>query len=80
MEVYLINALFSQREYAKQFVIQFLKNGEVLTAELDEAAKAAGISKSTLNRAKTDLSKNGILKFRNEGFGRSKTFYSRIEN
>ncbi len=80
MDVYLINALFNPREYAKRFIVDFLEAGEKLTTELDEAAKAAGISKNTLNRAKTDLSKNGMLKFRNEGFGRSKTFYSRIEN
>ena len=80
MDVYLINALFNPREYAKRFIVDFLEAGEKLTTELDEAAKAAGISKNTLNRAKTDLSKNGMLKCRNEGFGRSKTFYSRIEN
>ena len=80
MEVYLINALFSPREYAKQFIKQFLKNGEVLTAELDEAAEVAGISRNTLGRAKTELSKSGILKFRNEGFGENKVFYIRIEN
>lgn len=65
-----------QRQDAERFIYDFLKNGKKPTAELDEAAKAAGISKNTLNRAKTDLRKRELLGGKSEGFGNNKTFYS----
>ena len=52
------------------------EHGKKPTAELDEAAKAAGISKNTLNRAKTELRKRGLLGGKSEGFGNNKAFYS----
>lgn len=63
-------------EYAEQFIIDFLNNGKKTTAELDESAEAAGISKNTLSRAKTELRKKKILGSKAEGFGNSKVFYS----
>jgi len=45
----------SQRADAEHFIYEFLRNGRKPTKELDEAAEAAGISKVTLKRAKTDL-------------------------
>ena len=65
-----------QREDAAKFILDFLKNGKKPTADLDEAAKAAGISKSTLGRAKTKLRERGLLGGKSEGFGNNKTFYS----
>lgn len=65
-----------QRQDAESFICDFLKNGKKPTAELDEAAAAAGISKSTLNRAKTELRKRGLLGGKSEGYGQNKTFYS----
>lgn len=65
-----------QRADAEQFIIDFLNNGKKTTAELDESAEAAGISKNTLSRAKTELRKKKILGSKAEGFGNSKVFYS----
>ncbi|KAI4442159.1 AAA family ATPase [Schaedlerella arabinosiphila] len=65
-----------QRQDAEQFIFYFLRNGKKPTAELDEAAKSSGISKNTLNRAKTALRQKGILGGKSEGFGCSKVFYS----
>lgn len=65
-----------QRADAEQFICDFLKNGKKPTAELDEAGEAAGISRNTLKRAKTDLRKRGLLGIKSEGYGQSKTFYS----
>lgn len=65
-----------QRADAEQFIIEYLNNGKKPTAELDESAEAAGISKNTLSRAKTGLRKKKILGSKAEGFGNSKVFYS----
>ena len=65
-----------QRADAEMFILDFLKNGKRLTAELDDAAKAAGISKNTLSRAKTNLRKRELLGGKSEGFGNNKAFYS----
>lgn len=65
-----------QRQDAESFIIDFLKSGKRPTAELDEAAKAAGISKNTLGRAKTSLRERRILGGKSEGYGQEKAFYS----
>lgn len=65
-----------QRQDAEQFILDFLRNGKKPTRELDEAAKAAGISEKTMERAKTELRKHGLLGDGNEGFGKNKVFYS----
>ena len=65
-----------QKTEAEQFIYEFLRHGKKPTKELDEAAKAAGISKNTLNRAKTELKKRGLLGSTSEGFGNNKAFYS----
>lgn len=65
-----------QRADAEQFIFNYLKNGKKPTAELDEAAKAAGISKNTLSRAKTRLRNRGLLGGKSEGFGNNKAYYS----
>ncbi len=65
-----------QRQNAEAFIMDFLKNGKKPTAELDEAAKAAGISTSTLRRAKAQMRDNKLLGLKSEGYGKNKTFYS----
>lgn len=65
-----------QRQDAEDFIIDFLKNGKKLTKDLDDSANAFGISKKTMERAKTELRKKGILGGKSEGFGRDKLFYS----
>ena len=65
-----------QRKDAEKFIIDYLKNGKQKTADLDEAAKAAGISKNTLGRAKTKLRERNILGMKSVGYGQDKAFYS----
>lgn len=65
-----------QRQDAEQFVIDYLRHGKKPTRELDEACTAAGISKKTLERAKTSLRKKKILAGKSEGYGQGKVFYS----
>lgn len=65
-----------QRQDAEKFIIDFLKNGKKPTAELNETAEAAGISKKTMERAKTELRKCGLLGTKSEGYGQTKVFYS----
>lgn len=65
-----------QRQDAEKFIMEYLRNGKRLTSELDEAAGCAGISRSSLARAKTELRKRKLLGSRSEGFGQNKAFYS----
>ncbi len=65
-----------QRQSAEAFIMDFLKNGKKPTAELDEAATAAGITSATLRRAKEQLRDKKILGFKSEGYGQTKVFYS----
>lgn len=65
-----------QRQDAEQFICDFLNNGKKPTAELDEAAKAAGISNATLRRAKEQLRSKNLLGLKSEGNGKNKVFYS----
>lgn len=65
-----------QRADAENFIIDYLKNGKKPTKDLDQAAQAAGVSKNTLNRAKTELRKRGLLGGKSEGYGQTKVFYS----
>lgn len=69
--------LAPQRDEAKDFILDFLKDGEKEVAELDAMANAQGITKRTLTRAKTELKKDGKIRYRNSGSGRSsdKKFY-----
>lgn len=69
-----------QRQDAEKFILDFLKNGKKPTKDLDEAASAAGISKKTMERAKTQLRKKKILNISSDGFGSNKIFYSYLSN
>ncbi len=64
-----------QRQNAEAFILDFLKNGKKPTAELDEAAKVAGISNATLSRAKTALRERGLMGMKSEGYGQNKAWY-----
>lgn len=65
-----------QRQDAERFIFDFLNSGKKPTAELDEAAKAEGISNATLRRAKEQLRSRNLLGFKSEGNGKNKVFYS----
>ena len=66
-----------QREEAKEFILDFLKDGEKEVSELDAMAKAQSISANSLKNAKSELKKEGRIKYRNAGSGRTcdKKFY-----
>lgn len=64
-----------QRSEAEGFIFEFLRSGKQPTAELDEAAKARGISRSSLARAKTKMKKDGAIGYKAEGFGQGKTWF-----
>lgn len=63
------------REDAKEFILDYLKDGEKETAELDGMMKAQGISTGTLKRAKAELRKEGQIVYINRGQGKDKKFY-----
>lgn len=65
-----------QRHDAEDFIFQYLRNGKKPTAELDAAAVASGISKKTLERAKTEMRKKGILGVTRTGYGNNQVWYS----
>ena len=59
-----------QRDEAKEFILDFLKDGEKPVKELDGMAKAQSISGITLKRAKKALKDEGIIQYRAEGKGK----------
>ena len=65
-----------QRTEAEGFILEYLRSGKQPTAELDAAAKARGISKSSLSRAKTKLSKDKVIGYKTEGFGTEKQWFT----
>lgn len=67
----------STRSDAKDIILDALRqsNDPVPTAEIDELAQAIGITESTLKRAKTELKKDGVIKFTSTGNGKDKRFY-----
>lgn len=66
------------RDTAKDFILDYLKDGEKETADLDEAMTAMGISARTLQRAKADLKKEGAIIYFNRGYGSAKKFYCKL--
>ena len=68
-----------QRNEAKEFILEYLQDGEKLASDLDAAANAMSISKATLKRAKADLKKEGRLKYRSEGFKEKKFYCSLVK-
>ena len=67
-----------QRDEAKEFILDFLKDGEKEVSELDEMAKAMSISANAMKNAKADLKKEGRLKTWSIGYGQNKKFFIRL--
>lgn len=70
------------KEAAKEFILDFLKDGEKEVAELDEFAKIEGISKHALTDAKAELKREGRTHTWSIGSGRSgdKKFFIRLKD
>ncbi len=64
-----------QRDEAKNFILDFLKDGEKEVSELDEMALAMGITKNALKNAKTDLRTERKIKTWSIGYGESKKYF-----
>lgn len=67
------------REDAKTFILDYLKDGEKETADLDGMMKAQGVSSETLKRAKSELKKEGQITYFSRGF-KPKVHYCKITN
>ncbi len=65
------------REDAKAFILDYLKDGEKETADLDGMMKAQGVSGKTLERAKAELKKEGLITYFSRGF-KPKVHYCKI--
>lgn len=63
---------------AQDLILAALKNGETPTAELDKRLLDAGVSVSTIKRAKKALHDAGKIAYRAEGYGPEKRFYVRL--
>lgn len=63
------------KEEAEEMVLDYLKDGEKEASDLDSYASALSISARTLQRAKADLKKRGLIGYRNTGQGESKKHY-----
>ena len=67
------------REDAKAFILDYLKDGEKETADLDGMMKAQGVSGETLKRAKAELKKAGTITYFSRGF-KPKVHYCKLTN
>ncbi len=73
------NRQLPQRESAKELILDFLADKEsVPVSELNEYAEAMSISERTLERAKSDLKKEGKIKSWSTGFNPKKWYVSLI--
>lgn len=63
-----------QREEAKEFILEFLKDGEKEVSELDDMAKAMSISANSIKNAKAELKKDGKIKYRPVSLGKGQGF------
>lgn len=68
------------RDTAKEFILDYLKDGKKGAADLDEAMVAMGISAGTLKRAKADLRKTGKIVCFNRGYGKEKQFFWKLSS
>lgn len=64
-----------RKKEAKEFIIDFLKDGEKEVSELDDMAEAMSISKNALKNAKADLKKENKIKTWQIGYRESKKFF-----
>ena len=64
------------RDEAKEIILNILSDGEAhRVTDLDNTVKSSGVSFITLKRAKSELKKEGKIRYTAEGFGNTKTFY-----
>lgn len=63
-----------QRDEAKEFILEFLQDGEKEVSELDDMAKAMSISANSLKNAKAELKKDGKIKYRPVSLGKGQGF------
>lgn len=66
------------KEAAKEFILDFLKDGEKEVAELDEMASVESITKHALKDAKSELRKEGKTKSWGIGYGKEKKWFMRL--
>ena len=69
-----------QREEAREFILEFLSAGEQLSSDMDKVAAAEGVSKRTLERARSELKKEGLISFRYEGCRPRKCYVGLVES
>lgn len=62
-----------QREEAKEFILDFLRDGEKKVSELNEMAKAVGYGDKTIERAKSELKKEKKIDIYSLGNARGET-------
>ena len=67
-----------QREEAKLFILEFLKDGTREVSEMEAEAKAIGISSKTLRYAKEELKKDSTIKVYSKGFNPKKWYIELI--
>lgn len=61
---------------AKEFILESLKDGkEMLVSELEELGKVSGLTKSSMDRVKTQMRKDGDLIFKVEGSNQNKKWF-----
>lgn len=61
---------------AREFIEEALKDGkEMLVAELEELGKVSGLTKSSMDRVKTQMKKEGVLIFRVDGNNENKKWF-----
>ncbi len=65
----------SAKEEAEEMVLDYLKDGEKEASDLDSYASALSISPRTLQRAKAELKKKGLIGYRQEGNNDNKKRY-----
>lgn len=61
----------SSRDEAKDFILDYLKDGDKEANDLNEMAIAMSISKKTLERAKAELKKEGLIEIKRTGSPKS---------
>lgn len=68
-----------QRDDAKDFILEYLEDGEKEVSDLDDVMKAQGISGKTLERAKSELKRSGQITYFSQGF-KPKVHYYKLTN
>lgn len=64
------------RDTAKKFILDYLESGESKPyKDVEEAALAAGISKSAFRRVKCDLEREGRIEVKSSGYGKDKKYF-----